>query len=66
MTNTTTFPRTKKFLIYGKSVELIQFKPGEIVQIRIGCNSSDNEELPMKILKYAYSENMVSEEFLNQ
>jgi hypothetical protein len=58
---TTTYPIQKKIYIMGQEVEMIQFKPNELINFRINAKTEAHAEC---ILKYLYMEDMLNKNYI--
>lgn len=58
------YPITKKFVVMGHEVELIQFKLNDVVNIRVKSNTPDDSEIPFNVMRYVRNEGMATEKFL--
>jgi len=57
-------PRTKSFTVFNHHVKLIQFRPGESVNIRITVKTPNNNKILFNIMEYVMTEGMATETFL--
>lgn len=58
------WPLKHTFRVTGHTVELIQFKKDELVNIRITSATPDDSPIPFNVMKYVQDEGMATQEFL--
>jgi hypothetical protein len=58
------YPLKKVINYQGFEVVIIQFKAGEMINVRVNSNTPANSDVPFNVMKRVYDEGFVTVEFL--